>query len=150
MRRMFVIAIVVTGLASVSAAETTVNVHDTVATLDQQRRAALVAADRDALKKLIVTHATYTHSNGVLQTRTELLRALREGTLDYQKIVVDYENAVSRGNTVVITGVQKMDLLVNGKPLKSHSAFTAVWCHADDEKGWQMIAYQSTPVARTE
>jgi ketosteroid isomerase-like protein len=49
------------------------------------------------------------------------------------------------GDCAVITGQARIELLSEGKPKTLNSAFTNVWIKGP--KGWQMVAWQSTPLA---
>jgi ketosteroid isomerase-like protein len=48
------------------------------------------------------------------------------------------------GDTVVVTGELRLEVLLEGNPRAMRSRFLNVW--AKGPRGWQMVAWQSTPV----
>jgi ketosteroid isomerase-like protein len=48
------------------------------------------------------------------------------------------------GDCAVVTGQVRIELLADGKPKTLNSAYTNVWIKG--AKGWQMVAWQSTPL----
>ena len=74
---------------------------------------ALVMKNNKAIKKLVSQRIQYAHSNGWMETRKEMLKNLRNGTLTYKSIKLDkIETAIddkmglvkSKGQFVVIMG----------------------------------------------
>ena len=74
---------------------------------------ALVLKDKRGIKKLVSQRIQYAHSNGWIETRKEMIKHLRDGTLTYQSIKLDkIETAIddkmglakSSGRFVVIMG----------------------------------------------
>jgi ketosteroid isomerase-like protein len=62
----------------------------------------------------------------------------------YVKIERPIENIQVYGDTVVVTGIVKMDAVVEGKPKLLNSRYTDVWIKG--KKGWQMVVWQSTSI----
>lgn len=74
---------------------------------------ALVQKDKKGIKKLVSQRIQYAHSNGWIETRKEMIKHLRNGTLTYKSIKLDnIETAIddkmglakSSGRFVVIMG----------------------------------------------
>ena len=68
---------------------------------------------------------------------------MQEGVFKYQKIERPIEEIQVYGETVVVTGHVKMDVLIDGNSKLLNSRYTNVWIKG--AKGWQMVAWQSTP-----
>ena len=62
----------------------------------------------------------------------------------YLKFERPIENIQVYGDTVVVTGHVKMDVLIEGKPRLLNSRYTSVWIKG--AKGWQMVVWQSTAI----
>src|SRR4051794_240987 len=75
-----------------------------VATLEQRRWQALVAGDLAELDRLFADGMTYTHSNGMVDTKQSYLGALRAGVFRYVDIEVDEPTSREFGGTVVMAG----------------------------------------------
>jgi hypothetical protein len=115
-----------------------------VAKLEEARRGAMVAADLEALARLIDPDATYVHSNGLFQKRDQLLAMLARAEIRYVGFTVDSEEYRRYGSTVVGTGLQTIELTSSGNPFTSHSRFTVVY--STDGGPPRLVAYQSTPL----
>jgi hypothetical protein len=115
-----------------------------VADLERRRWKAQVAADVDELDGLFADAMTYTHSNGMVDTKESYLGALRDGTYNYVDIDVRESTSHDFGATVVVTG-QAVATSESGRGrLVSPMRYTAVW--ADQDGDWRFVAWHSCPV----
>jgi ketosteroid isomerase-like protein len=112
--------------------------------LEDRRFQAMIDGDFDALDKLLGDGLVYTHSTGLSDTRAEYIAKCRKGVFKYRKIERPIENIQVYGNTAVVTGHTKMEVMADGAPKLLNSRYTNVWIK--DAKGWQMVVWQSTPV----
>ena len=112
--------------------------------LEDRRCQAMIDSDFDALDKLLGDRLVYTHSNGQSDTRAEYLALCKKGVFKYLKFERPTENIQVYGDTVVVTGHVKMDVLIEGKSRLLNSRYTNVWIKG--ARGWQMVAWQSTPI----
>jgi ketosteroid isomerase-like protein len=62
----------------------------------------------------------------------------------YRQIDRPIEDIQVHGDTAVVTGQVRIDILIDGKPKVMNSRYTDVWVKG--AKGWQMVAWQSTPI----
>jgi ketosteroid isomerase-like protein len=130
-------------LSSLLAAETPAPVAE-VAKLEDARRAAMISADPAALENVFAADCTYIHSNGISQSRADLLGMLARGEIRYRAFTVEAVQYRAYGSTVVVTGMQTIELTNSGKPFASRSRYTVVYAPAAG--GLQVVAYQSTPL----
>ena len=115
-----------------------------VKNLEDRRFQAMIDGDFDALDKLLGDGLIYTHSTGQSDTRAEYIAQCKNGKFKYTKIERPVENIQVYGDTVVVTGHTKMDVIADGKPKVLNSRYTDVWIRSP--KGWQMVVWQSTPI----
>jgi len=115
---------------------------DTVKAAELSRFEAAQKNDLDALGKLLADDLTYTHSTGVLETKTVFLESLKSGKLQFKKIEPADLQVRVYGTTAVINGTAKLAVVSQGQPKDVNVRFTDVWVnHAGH---WQMVALQST------
>jgi ketosteroid isomerase-like protein len=112
--------------------------------LEDRRYRAMCEADAGALEALLADSLVYTHSYGGADSKASYLAGIRANKWVYRKIERPKEDIQVHGDCAVITGQVRIELLSDGKPKTLNSAFTNVWIKGP--KGWQMVAWQSTPL----
>ena len=117
----------------------------TIRDLEDRRYKAMCEADAAALETLLADTMVYTHSYGGADSKASYLDGIRSKKWKYQKIERPKENIQLFGDCAVVTGQVKIELLADGKPKTLNSAYTNVWIKG--AKGWQMVAWQSTPLS---
>lgn len=117
--------------------------HSPVAELEQRRWHALVAGDLDELDRLFADGMSYTHSNGMVDTKQSYLGALRDGVFRYVDIDVQEPSSREFGTTVVVTGTAVATSESAGGRLVSPLRYTGVW--AEQADGWRFVAWHSCP-----
>ena len=110
----------------------------TIAGLERERFAAVVARDTARLRQYLADDVTYTHSSGATETRDEFLSHLSWGRSDYRSIEPTELRVRVVGETAVIEGRAR---LVVGED-RFMLRFIDVWARRNGR--WQMIAWQST------
>lgn len=118
---------------------------DELRRLEDERYRAMCEADVATLEKLLADSLVYTHSYGGSDSKASYLAGIRAKKWIYRKIERPKEEIQLHGDAAVITGQAKIELLSEGKPKTLNSAFTNVWVKG--AKGWQMVAWQSTPLS---
>jgi ketosteroid isomerase-like protein len=104
----------------------------------------MIEADAKALDELLADTLVYTHSYGGADSKAAYLEGIRSRKWVYRKIDRPKEDMQVHGDTVIVTGQVRIELLADGKPKTLNSAYTDVWVKG--AKGWQMTAWQSTPL----
>jgi ketosteroid isomerase-like protein len=118
---------------------------EAIRTLEDQRYAAMCAADDAALERLLADSLVYTHSYGGSDSKASYLDGIRAKKWQYRRIERPREEIQLHGDCAVVTGQVRIELVADGKPKTLNSAYTNVWIKG--AKGWQMVAWQSTPIA---
>ena len=95
--------------------------------LEEQRYAAMLAADVASLEGLLDDALTYTHSSGVVDTKASYINGVRDKVWEYKAISRENERVVVRGSCALVFCRLRIDLLVRGAPKKVDSNALAVW-----------------------
>jgi hypothetical protein len=109
--------------------------------LEDQRCAAMVKGDADALGKLFDDALVWTHSSAKVDSKESFLAALKGGTRYIEIKRVD-EKIRIHGSLAVITGIAEMKVELQGEPRQLRNRYTDVWVQRDGT--WKMTAWQST------
>ena len=102
---------------------------------------ALISKDSLSLDQLLASDVTYVHSNGMVQSKSELIASVMTGQQDYKSIVPsDMKIRIFGGGTAVVT--MKSDYVMNykGSALNMKMFVTLVWVKKNK---WQLEARQS-------
>jgi len=120
------------------------DLKQTIRQLEDRRFRAMVEADAAALEELLADSMIYTHSSATTDGKASYIAGVRSKKWQYRKIERPVEDIQVHGDCVVVTGQVRIDILVDGKPKIMNSRYTDVWVKG--AKGWQMVAWQSTPM----
>jgi 3-hydroxyisobutyrate dehydrogenase-like beta-hydroxyacid dehydrogenase/ketosteroid isomerase-like protein len=131
------------GLYGVPAPRTD-GVQREIRALEDRRYRAMIDSDVAALETLLGDDLVYTHSTSLVDSKASYLDKLRSRKVVYRKVERPEESIQVHGDTAVITGEVRLEVLVDGSPRAMRSRFTNVW--AKRPRGWQMVAWQSTPL----
>ena len=112
----------------------------------QQLDKALLQKDETVLKSVLHKDLSYGHSNGWIQSKSDILNDFTSGKLTYSKIennssaiiLINKEYATVKTNT-------NAEGVVNGTAFKLTLHIMQFWIKT--KKGWQLIARQSTKLS---
>ena len=110
--------------------------------LDARRMQAMVAKDLKTLEATLADDLVYTHSSARLDTKKSLIEGMVKGTTVYTGCDPSDVKAQDLGDSVVLTGIARIKVVVNGTPNAFGVRFTDVY--AKREGRWQMVTWQST------
>jgi ketosteroid isomerase-like protein len=119
-------------------------VRQTIRELESRRFRAMIEADAVALEALLADSMIYTHSSATTDGKASYIAGVKSKKWQYRQIDRPIEDIQVHGDTVVVTGQVRIDILIDGKPKIMNSRYTDVWVKG--AKGWQMVAWQSTPI----
>lgn len=112
---------------------------------DDERIAAMTAADPARLNQVLSDELRYAHSTGHVDTKMSLVHALTSGATKY--VSVDYETrdfTPLAPDVALMTGKAMFHVEAGGKPLALHLGFLGVW--RNEHGRWRFVAWQSCPV----
>jgi predicted glycoside hydrolase/deacetylase ChbG (UPF0249 family) len=104
---------------------------------------ALREGDASALDRLLDDHFTWTHSNGLMESKSELLAKIRDGKLRYSELSADQESFHEYAQAAVATGHSEGRHAERSKPFEIRYTLTFVKAGHD----WKVAAYHTTVVA---
>lgn len=146
MKRIFPPVFLIFSCCSFALAQTapssTSKVEREIQQLDSLRVQAMIHADSLTLARVLADDLTYTHTNGRVDTKAQLIASLISGRLTYEAI--DYEQSQLRnyGAAAVNTGLVTMQVKAGEQRLQFQARFTCVYVRQGGH--WQMAAWQST------
>ena len=104
-------------------------------------RSALLNKDSVGLANLLADDVSYGHSNGMIQTKSELIRDVISRVQDYQSINPSDMSVRVYGNTAIVNMKAKVKLLSSGNPMDLNLAMVLVWIKKDTD--WKLEARQA-------
>ncbi len=104
-------------------------------------RSALLNKDSATLAGLLSDDVTYGHSNGLLQTKAQLIRAVVSREQDYKAIDPSDMNIRLYGQSAVVTLLSKVSMVYQGKALDLTMNLLLVWIRVNND--WKLVARQS-------
>ncbi len=112
--------------------------------LERARFEAMTNQDLEALEKLLDPSLTYTHSNGLAETRADHLEHIRTGHIVYRVIRPLEMEFRLYGKTAVGTGLVQVDGRFNGRDFLIKLRYTDVYVKRPT--GWKLVAWHSVKV----
>jgi hypothetical protein len=104
-------------------------------------RSGLLSKDSISLSKLLSNDVTYGHTNGLIQTKAELIHDLMTKVQDYKSIAPSDMNIRVYGNTAVVNINVGVKMEYNAKPLEMNMHVVLVWIK--NNGNWELVARQS-------
>ena len=111
---------------------------------DARRSQATIDADIATLEELIGEDLRYVHSSATDETRPVYFERLRDGYYRYTGLTVLARDFRVLGDVVLVSGDQRIEVIVNGKAKDFVSRYLQVWARRAGR--WQMVSWQSTPM----
>jgi len=133
---------------SVRSAPTTAAAADAeqqVLAAHEQRRVATLAADVAALDSMMTDDLSFTHAQGVVETKTEFLGALSTRRLQYQSITNEDHRVRIHGNAGIVSGTTRLVVLASGQTIDIRVRFTELW--TQEGGTWRMVLWHAAPIA---
>lgn len=130
---------------SVPTAETAADAEQAVLAAHEQRRLATLAPDVAALDSIMTADLTFTHANGVEESKEVFLDALRTGRLQYRSITDEERRVRVHGDAAVVSGRVHLVVTASGSLVDIRVQFTELWTHEDGR--WRMVLWHAAPVS---
>jgi ketosteroid isomerase-like protein len=105
--------------------------------------AAVKANDLDALGKILADDLVYTHSTGIVETKTDYLNKLKSGDQKYANIEYSDIKTWNLGRAQVLSATVRMTGATKGVPFDNKLKMLHVWSRQQDCT-MQLVAHQTT------
>ncbi len=105
-----------------------------VCALEDERMRATIAGDLATLDRLMHDELVYAHSNGIVDSKSEYLAKLRNGSLRYQAMNLLKRNARRFGDTVITNGRLRVEVDADGKHNAFELLYTCVYSTAAESR----------------
>lgn len=127
------------------AAQAADDARQEILAADARRFEAMIRVDAAALDGLLADDLTYSHSNGLFETKAQFLESLKAGKIRYLSVQPSDVAVRLYGETAVVTGRAEIKANMGGQELVLPLRFTEVWVKSGG--GWKLAAWQSTRIA---
>jgi hypothetical protein len=105
-------------------------------------RMAVLNKDSVSLSALLSDDVTYAHTNGLVQTKSQFIRAIMSREQDYKQIEPSDMKVRIYDNTAVVNLKAKISMLYSGNALDFSMNVLFVWIRKEGD--WKIVARQST------
>lgn len=105
---------------------------------------ALVTKSSKAIKHLVSKRIRYMHSNGWTETRKEMLKHLRDGTLTYKSIKLDKIETAIDDKIGLVKSSGRYEVIMGNSELAFHLKVTQIWDWK--RRKWVLMSRQSVKV----
>lgn len=102
----------------------------------------MIAADTDALQRLLSDELIWTHSSGKAESKVEVINALAEGAVAYTALEMTQDRVLHAGGSYIHQGVLRGSAVRDGEMKLLHARFLSVWQEVGNQ--FQLVAWQST------
>lgn len=106
-----------------------------------QFNSALVNKDTVELNWLLRDDIHYIHSNGWVQSKTDIIDDLYNGKLTYKNIDVTSRTVKFNGTIGTVEMMANMDILMGGKPMHLSLKINRLWTWKNDK--WELFSRMS-------
>jgi Domain of unknown function (DUF4440) len=124
------------------AAHTDADKSHIVISLENAWNYAEAVHDGVALKLLLAATFLYTDCDGRAMDRQECLRQVESTPKEYRTLANVVQKTHACGNAVVVTGVYRGKMTLQGKHVNCNNRFTDTWIFQNGH--WECVASQST------
>lgn len=104
-------------------------------------KTSLINKDSTSLVHLLDDEVTYGHTNGLIQSKAELVKDIMTGVQDYKNIEPADTKIRIYDNSAVVTMKALVKLNYNKQPLDLSMFITLVWINKNGD--WKLVARQS-------
>lgn len=112
--------------------------------LDADRIRATLGKDRATLERIVADDLLYVHTSATQEDKPLYLERVTGDYYKYQSLEYVKRSFRVLGETVLVNGDIRINVIVNGMARALLSRYLQVWAHRDGR--WQMVSWQSTLV----
>jgi ketosteroid isomerase-like protein len=120
--------------------------HAEIEELENRRWQAQIDEDIPTLEALYADGLSYTHSNGLVDTKESYIKAIAGKVFDYRREQRTDTAIRVVENTALVTGRIAINVIAGGRERNLDARYSVVWVRRTGGD-WQFLCWQSTPVA---
>jgi ketosteroid isomerase-like protein len=105
---------------------------------DDARLTAIVAADVDALDRMLLPEFVFVHADGRLENKHGFLEYVRSGHVRYRSIARNEAAVTLAGGIAILCAAVQFDVTIGGEERTSPARYMSVWTKGAG--GWQLLA----------
>lgn len=128
-------------MSPASAVETS---EQAVLAAHEHRRTATLAGDAAAVGSMMTDDFTFTHPNGVVESKEQFIDALKTGKLKYKTLTDEERQVRVHGDAGIVSGTCRIVVTASGKEFDVRVLFTEVWVKKGN--AWQMVLWHASNV----
>ncbi len=106
--------------------------------------AAVKAADQTKLNQMLGDGLVYTHSTGIVDTKSEYLSKMKLGTQKYTSVEASGMGVHMYKDTAVVNATARMTGTTKDVPFDNKLLYTHVWVKQGGR--WVLVAHQTTKI----
>lgn len=111
--------------------------------LEKARFEAMQRKDINFLEGVLSADLVYTHSNALVETKSDFLRSIQTGKIVYERIVVDEMKVRTYGgHTAILNGIVQVKGQLAGNSFELRLRYTDVYVKQGGK--WLLASWQST------
>jgi hypothetical protein len=123
--------------------------EQTIRELEDRRYGAMVSKDFGLLDTLLDENVMYTHSSGVIDTKSSYMDGIRSGLWDYQRVIrTGFEGAEPLvrivGDAALVFAKLSIEQITRGEAIAFTTRALAVWVRQAGQ--WRLQAVQSSAI----
>jgi hypothetical protein len=113
---------------------------------EQQRCAAMLSGDNEALDALLNAELQFSHATGAVDDKSAYMAKMAAGRIAYVGIEWSEQKVAPLGDShAMLTGRMTTDVRVEGVDKRLNNRVMTIWTQTGGN--WEMLAFQSTPMA---
>ena len=119
------------------------NQKEAISRIETKRYEAMTTKDTNYLKFILADDLVYTHSNGLVESKSEFIQSIIDGKIVYGKIGIKEQKVRCYDRTAIINGVLHVEGSLNGKEFSIDLRYTNVYIKNTD---WKLVTWQSLKI----
>ena len=141
MKKITLLIIAIAGIFMIAAGQEDPDAQMQVMVKMQALRSSLLSKDSAGLSKILADDVTYGHTNGLIQSKAQLIRSIMSGDQDYKTIEPTDMHIRVYGKAAVATTKSHVIVIYGGQTLDLNMFVTITWIKGKDD--WKIVARQA-------
>ena len=109
---------------------------------EDERFAAMVKGDPEAMRRWFMDDLVYVHSTGVIEDREQLIASIASGRMRYVAMEPVERRVIHSGaESAAVQGLARVQVMAGPTPLEFRARYLAVY--GQDSGTWRLRAWQS-------